>query len=75
MHGSTPLFLTRSMNQHRKKYTDDVTRTAVDRLLTFISYAFYSGDHVVPHCHGVIQQTGCEAPNFEPVFEVVNVAA
>ena len=75
MHGSTPSFLTRSTNQLRKKHTDDGMRTAADRLLTFISPALYPGDHVVPHCQGVIQDTACEAPNFEPVFEVVNVAA
>ena len=63
MHGPTPLFLTRSINQHRKKYTDDGMRTAAERLLIFIIPALYRCDHVVPHSHGVIQSTACEEPN------------
>ena len=74
MHGPTPLFLARSMNQHRKKYTIDGMRTAADRLLTFISPALYRCDHVVPHYQCVIQSTACEEPNFEHVFEVESVA-
>ena len=74
MHGPTTFFLTRSKNQHRKKYTNDGLRTAADRLLTFISPALYRCDHVLPHCRGVIQSTECEEPNFEHVFEVVIVA-
>ena len=75
MHGPTPLFLTRSINQHRKKYTNDGMRTAADRILTFISPALYRCDYVVPIYGGVIQSTACEEPNFEHVFEVVIVAA
>ena len=74
MHGPTPLFLTRSINQHRKKYTNDGMRTAADRLFTFISPALYRCDHVVPHFQGVIQSTACGEPNFEYEFEVVIVA-
>ena len=68
------MFLTRSKNQHRKKYAGDRMRTAADRLLTSISPALYLCDHVVPHDGGVIQSTACEEPNFEHVFEVVIVA-
>ena len=74
MHGPTPLFLALSINQHRKKYTNDGMRTAADLLLTFVSPALYRCDHVVPHNEGVIQSTACEEPNFEHVFEVVIVA-
>ena len=74
MHSPTPLFLTRSINQHRKKYTNDGMRIAADRLLTINCPALYRCDHVVTHLLGVIQSTGCEEPNFEHVFEVVNVA-
>ena len=74
MHGPTPLFLTRSMNQHQKTYSNDGMRTAADRLMTFISPALYRCDHVVPHYQCVIQATACEEPNFENVFEVVIVA-
>ena len=74
MHGPTPLFLTRSINQHRKKYTNDGMRTTADRLLTFLCPTLYQCDHVVPHYPGVIQSTGCEEPNFEHVFEAVIVA-
>ena len=75
MHGPTPLFLTRSINQHRKKYTNDGMRIAADRLLTINCPALYRCDHVVPPYQGVIQSTACEEPNFEHVFEVVIVAA
>ena len=71
MHGPTPLFLTHSINQHRKKYTNGGMRTAADLLLTFISSALYRCDHVVPHYQGVIQSTACEEPNFELVCEVI----
>ena len=74
MHSPTPLFLTRWINQHRQKYADDGMRTAAYQSLTFICPALYLCDHVVPHPMGVIQSTGCEEPNFEHVFEVVNVA-
>ena len=74
MHSPTPLFLTRSINQHRKKYSSDAMRTAADRLLTLISRALYRCDHVVPHYQRVIQSTACEEPNFEHVYEVVIVA-
>ena len=58
-----------------EKHTDDGMRTAADRLVTFITPALYPSGHVVPHYQGVIQYTACEAPNLEPAFEVVNVAA
>ena len=74
MHDPAPLFLTRSINQHRKKFTTDGVRTAADRLLTIISPALYRCDHVVPQYEGVNQSTACEEPNFEHVFEVVIVA-
>ena len=74
MHGPTPLFLTRSINQHRKKYAYDGMRTAADRLLSIISPALYLCEHVQPHSQGVNQSTACEEPNFEHVFEVVIVA-
>ena len=74
MHGPTPLFLTRSINQHRKKYANDGMRTAADRLLTIISSALYRCDHVEPYHQGVIQSSACEEPNFDHVFEVVIVA-
>ena len=74
MHSSTPLFLTRSINQHRKKHIDDGMRTAADRLLTFISPALYRCDHIEPNYQGVIQSTACEEPNFEHAFDVVIVA-
>ena len=74
MRSPTPLFLTRSINQHRKKYTYDGLRSAADQLLSFISPALYRCDHPVPLNEGVIQSAECEEPNFEPVFEVEIIA-
>ena len=74
MHGPTPLFLARSINQHRKKYNNDGMRTAADRIITYISPKLYPCDQIEPRCLRVIRSTACEEPNFEHAFEVVIVA-
>ena len=66
----TPLFLTRSLIQHRKGIPTTGYKPKPNDYYMPNSPAPYRHDHEIPQQISLIYSTVCERPNFENVFEV-----